>query len=266
MIIDFHTHAFPDKLAPRALPSLAKRVGYAPYGDGTVSGLLRKMDECGVDKAVICNVATNPRQQTNVNDFALETRERYGDRLVPLASVNPYSDCAETELERIRAAGVPGIKLHPDYMGAEIDAPEFDRIFDVCINLGLFVIVHAGFDVYSPDKIHATPDGILRRLSRNPGIRLVCAHFGANMMWDEVEEKLCGQDLWIDTSMGLSEGLSPEQARRMIEKHGVSRVLFATDFPWDDPKNAVNAIRSLGFSDESNEMIFHGNAERLLGL
>ena len=266
MIIDFHTHAFPDKLAPKALPVLARRVGYEPYGDGTIGDLIRKMDEGGIDKAAVCNIATNPKQQTNVNNFALESMAQHPDRLIPLASINPYSDNAEEELNRMKSAGVPGIKLHPDYMGLTIDAPEYDRIFDLCTDLDLFIIIHAGFDVCSPDKIHASPDMILRRLRRNPGIRLVCAHFGGNMMWDEVEQKLCGKNLWIDTSMGILEGLSPEQARRIIESHDTSKVLFATDFPWCDLKANIDFVRSLGFPDEINEKIFHGNAEKLLGI
>lgn len=264
MIIDFHTHIFPDKLAPRALSSLAKRVGYEPFGNGTVSDLIQKMDEGGIDKAVVCNIATNPKQQTNVNNFALETMAQYPDRLIPLASINPYSDTGSEELCRLKSAGIPGIKLHPDYMGLPIDAPEYDRIFDLCTELDLFIIIHAGFDVYSPDKIHASPDRILRRLNKNPGIRLVCAHYGSNMMWDEVERKLCGKNLWIDTSMGVLEGLSPEQARRIIDSHDPSKVLFATDFPWCGMRENINFIRSLGFSDEINEKIFHHNAEELM--
>ncbi len=266
MIIDFHTHAFPDKLAPKALPVLASHVGYDPYGTGTVSDLIEKMDKGGIDKSVVCNIATNPKQQTNVNNFAIETMEQHGDRLICLGSINPYSDSIGEELDRLSKAGLPGIKLHPDYMETTIDDSAFDPIFDRCSELGMFIIIHAGFDVCSPDKIHATPDMILRRLERNPDIRLVCAHFGGNMMWDEVEEKLCGRNLWIDTSMGVLEGLSKEQARRIIEKHGSEKVLFGTDFPWCDAKTNIDYIKSLGLSDEFEENIFHRNAEKLLGI
>ncbi len=266
MIIDFHTHAFPDKLAPKALPVLAGYVGYAPYGNGTVSDLIETMDRCGIDKAVVCNIATNPKQQTNVNNFAIESMTAHPDRLISLGSVNPFSDCIFSELERLKASGIPGVKLHPDYMEVTVDAPEFDPIFNKCTELGLFVIIHAGFDVCSPHKIHANPDMILRRLERNPDIRLVCAHFGGNMLWDEVERKLIGKNLWIDTSMGVLEGLAGEQARRMIDAHDPVKVLFGTDFPWCDPKVNVDYIRSLGFSEERNERIFWRNAATLLGL
>jgi len=266
MMIDFHTHAFPDQLAPKALPVLAAKVGYAPFGIGTVSDLIDKMDQDGIGISVVCNIATNPRQQSNVNNFAIETMKKHGNRLICLGSVHPDSENITEELTRLKNAGLPGIKIHPDYMETTIDSPKFDPIFDLCTDLGLFIITHAGFDVYSPHKVHANPDMILRRLQRNPEIRLICAHFGGNMMWDEVEEKLCGKNLWIDTSMGVLEGLTEEQARRIIERHGTDKVLFGTDFPWCSAKTTVSYINSLGLSEEAKEKIFRRNAEKLLGL
>ena len=38
MLIDFHAHAFLDKLAAGAVSSLAAKAGFTPFTDGTVSG------------------------------------------------------------------------------------------------------------------------------------------------------------------------------------------------------------------------------------
>ena len=43
MLIDFHTHAFPDRLAERAVASLSADIASPPLTDGTVSGLLAAM-------------------------------------------------------------------------------------------------------------------------------------------------------------------------------------------------------------------------------
>ena len=77
MIIDFHTHAFPDQIAERAVGKLAAIANLEPQHDGTVSDLLRKMEKSGVDASVILNIATNPKQMTNVNNFAIDTLEKY---------------------------------------------------------------------------------------------------------------------------------------------------------------------------------------------
>ena len=72
MIIDFHTHAFPEKLAARALNTLKVKIDREPNTDGTTDGLISKMNDWGIDFSVICNIATNPRQQENVNTFAID--------------------------------------------------------------------------------------------------------------------------------------------------------------------------------------------------
>lgn len=148
MVIDFHTHAFPDALAPRAISQLAERADIKPETDGTVSSFLSRMDDWGIDRAVVCNIATNARQMDNVNRFADETNKTHGDRLTALWSVHPDAETALDTLEQAKAAGVPGIKLHPDYMGYDFDDPVYDPTLDLCSQLGLFIIIHAGFDVH----------------------------------------------------------------------------------------------------------------------
>lgn len=266
MLIDFHTHAFPDKLAERALGVLSAKARMVPGTNGTIDSLLAVMDRCGVDRAVVCNIATNPKQMFNVNNFAIETMHNYGDRLTPLGSINPQAERQSEEIERLHNAGIVGLKLHPDYMGFSIEDKIYDEIFDTAAELGMFIITHAGFDVASTAKIWATPDGILKRLARNPKTTFVCAHFGGNMMWTEVEEKLLGKNLYIDTSMGIVEGLSRDQASRMLNKHDGERILFGSDCPWSDPRETYEYIDSLSLSEDRKEKIFSKNARTLLNL
>ena len=51
MVIDFHTHAFPDAIAQKAIDGLVKASGgiYPPCSDGTVDGLKRNMESFGVE-------------------------------------------------------------------------------------------------------------------------------------------------------------------------------------------------------------------------
>jgi predicted TIM-barrel fold metal-dependent hydrolase len=170
----------------------------------------------------------------------------------------------EPEIERIHAAGIPGIKLHPDYMLCTIDDPAYGPILDAAAQFGMFVIIHAGFDVYSPDKIYATADGILTVLKRHPKLKLVCAHYGNNCLWDTAEAKLAGKNLWIDTSMGCREGLFPSQAKRILEKHDSDRILFGSDCPWCDVRENAAYIETLGLSSDLLDKIFYKNALALL--
>jgi len=51
-IIDFHAHAFPDALAPRAMKKLLEEApDVRAYLDGTIGALLGSMDKAGAVRA-----------------------------------------------------------------------------------------------------------------------------------------------------------------------------------------------------------------------
>lgn len=270
-VIDFHTHVFPDALAPRAIAQLtinAAASGYTPLTDGTVGGLLESMSKAGISRSVICNIATNPRQMKKVNDFAISLLDN--PRLIPLGSVNPYAEEEEmiTELNRLKEAGIPGIKIHPDYMKAEIDSEKFTPIFKACEERNLFVITHAGFDPVEPNHIHCAPDMVLRVIDRHPALKLVVAHAGGFDCEREVPDKLCGAPVWLDTSLcAVRRARSAEWGAlcgEILRRHDPARILFATDTPWSDPAAEIAFVRSLGLSEEITDSILGGNARALV--
>lgn len=271
MILDFHTHAFPDRLAPRAIAQLtvnAAASGYRPKSDGTVNGLIASMDRAGIDRSVVCNIATNPHQMVKVNDFAISCLSN--PRLIPLGSLHPHVPVPdmETELHRLKGAGIPGLKIHPDYMGIEIDDPAFDPIFSLCESGNMFVVTHAGFDPVSPNHIHCPPDGVLRVMARHPNLLLVVAHTGGFDCEREVLDKLCGTNVYLDTSLAAVRNAKSrewgELCADILRRHDPSRILFATDTPWSDPAAEIAFVRNVVLSEEATEMILHENAERLI--
>ena len=148
MLIDFHTHCFPDALAERAIEKLSfVGGGLEPYTNGTVTDLRRAMREHGVDISVVLNIATNPRQQKNVNDFAAAI---HGEDLVAFGSVYPDAPNAMDELDRIHQLGLRGVKLHPDYQGFSVDDPKYKPLYRKISSLGLITLFHAGHDIGFP--------------------------------------------------------------------------------------------------------------------
>ncbi len=264
MLIDFHTHAFPDKVAEKAIPKLAGIGGIEPYGDGTVPSLLSRMDEWGVDRAVILNIATNPKQQTNVNNFAIEINST-SDRLYALGSLNPDSDCISAEARRLKDAGIRGIKIHPDYMERTVDDEKFDEIYAACAENDLFVVTHSGWDFISPDFIHCTPERLLKVMEKFPSLKLVAAHMGACRQWDEVEKLLIGKNIWLETSLAPVFDFDRGQCARMLKNHDPDKILFGSDFPWYSSALEYEYVDSLDITDELKRKIFSENAISLLG-
>jgi len=265
MIIDFHTHAFPDKVAEKAIPKLAGIGGIDCFGDGTVGSLVSRMDEWGVDRAVVLNIATNPKQQTNVNNFAIEINTNH-PRLYALGSIHPDSENIAEEARRLADAGIRGIKLHPDYMETPIDDAKYDAIFHACVENDLFVISHSGWDFISPDFIHCTPERIVKVLEKFPTLRFVAAHMGANQQWDDVERLLVGREnVWIETSLAPMFHLDKKQAERILTGHDPDRLLFGSDFPWYKMDEEREHVESLAISAELKAKIYSENAIALLG-
>ncbi len=264
MLIDFHTHAFPDKLVPKAIPKLEAIGNIKSYGDGSVKNLLSHMSGAGVDRSVILNIATNAHQQSSVNSFAIQTGDTYPN-LYTLGSLHPDSENIAEEAKRLSDAGIRGIKLHPDYINTFIDDPKLDPIYKVCVEYNLFVVSHSGWDFISPDCIHCTPERILNVLAKFPTLRFVAAHMGANRQWDEVERLLVGKNVWIDTSLAVPFGMDDEQFRRILTNHLPDHILFGSDYPWFTPEDTYRRIIGLGLPNELLEGIFYKNALALLG-
>ena len=263
MLIDFHTHCFPDKLAPRAIERLSfVSGGLIPYTDGTVAGLRRNMAEGGVSLSVVLNIATNATQQKNVNDFAATVNGEMD--LVAFGSVFPGSDDAFEELERIKALGLKGVKLHPDYQGFEVSDPKWKPLYRKISSLGLITVFHAGFDYGFPPPYGGTPDKMAIALNwfDSP---VVVAHWGGVNCNQQTLDLLCGREVYLDTSFGYSM-LPKYYAEKILEKHGTHRVLFGTDTPWHTAQMELRLLGSLGLTDAEMAAITHRNAQRLLGI
>ncbi len=265
MIIDFHTHAFPNNIAERALNTLKQRIKIEPCTDGTLEDLSEKTKLSGIDYSVVCNIATKSSQQSNVNMFAKYCKANYKN-LIPLGSIHPDSENKEDTVIDLKQNGFVGIKIHPDYMGYDIDSGKFNDIFELCSYYGLFVITHSGFDVASPDHIHANINGILKVISDFPNLKLIAAHFGCNCMWNEVLDVMCGKNLWIDTSLALVEKHEKTILENILNSHDSEKILFGSDSPWCSAYDNVKFIESFNISEERKDKIFYKNAIKLLKL
>lgn len=263
MLIDFHTHAFPEKLARRTMDTLSfASGGLLPQTEGSLSSLKSEMDADGVDISVVLSIATNPKQQTNVNNFAMELNQ--DDRIVAFGSIHPDSPNALEELERIRDAGLKGVKFHPEYQKFYADEPRMQSIYRKISQLGLITVFHAGHDIGFAPPYHCMPEhlpGALKWLDTP----VVAAHWGGYNCYPEVMEKLCGENLWFDLSLGY--GIIPKPAAQaIIEKHTPDRLLFGSDMPWHRPQWELRLLNSLDLSESDREKILSGNAKKLLNL
>ena len=259
-IIDFHTHAFPDELAARAIPFLEEEGNIKAQIDGTVADLLRSMDRAGIAQSVICSIATRPQQFQAILDWSLAVRS---ERLIPLPSVHPASEHLTDEIRQIAAAGFPGIKLHPYYQGFALDEERHTPLYEALIRYNLLVVMHTGFDIAFPRDPLCDPSRIRKVAERFPELKLITTHLGAWDDWEQSRRLLIGRPIYMEISFAL-DFLDRESARQMLTSHPPDYLLFGSDSPWADQHGALELLRGLELPPALFNRITRDNAARLL--
>ncbi len=269
MIIDFHTHIFPDKIAEKTIAHLSAKAHIPPFSNGAASGLEDSMRAAGIDLSVALPVLTSPAQFESVNRFASEVNARYerGEgHILSFAGIHPDCEDIEGKMQLIRESGFRGVKIHPDYQGTYIDDDRYVKILTCARAHDLIVVTHAGVDEGFPDlPVRCTPERVLRLLDRVPYGKLVLAHMGGNQMHEEVLRDLAGREVYFDTAYVL-RFIGKEMFQRTLAEHGEDRILFASDSPWSGQAQDVNILRSFSLDEKTEEKIFGGNARVLLGI
>ena len=265
MVIDFHTHTFPDKIADKTIAYLTEKGGIHAYRGGTLGSLIDTMKLSGVDCSVSLPIATLPKQEASINALSAEMNGK--NNVFFSGGIHP--DCADVDgtLDFIKESGLFGIKLHPDYQGVHFDDPRYINIMRKAFERNLYVVTHAGVDVGFRNHVHCTPDMILNVFSQLGGLyedKLILAHLGGYELPDEVMEKLVGAPVYMDTAAVLK--LYPEKCREIILRHGADRILFATDSPWESQSDFIEIIKSFGLGKENEDKIFYKNAEKILNI
>lgn len=272
MIVDFHSHNFPDVLAARAMSAMCRvtegRLWAA--GDGTLANQLDQMALSGIDLAVMCPIATRPSQARVILDTARAIRagdfgERARRMVEPFVSVHPLDPDASRHLEVAAGAGIRGVKFHPYYQKFSLADRSVRPLFERIAALGMIVVCHCGADVGFPEVTGLCGPAEVETLLRQVrSLRFVAAHLGGAIGFpphatDAIRD--CGA--YIDTSV-LHRDWHRDESLRLLRSWPRERILFGTDFPWTFPSEALRWVRTFR-APEDLPLLLGGNACRLLG-
>ena len=282
MIIDIHTHTFPDDIAAAVIDKLSRTSHIAAFTDGTIKALIKSMNDSGVDKSVILPVATNTHQVEKVNNASIEINEKYFDEgIISFACIHPDYDKYSQELSRIKNYGFKGIKIHPVYQNTDIDDIKYLRIFDRAAELNLIVIAHAGLDIGFPEIVRCSPKMSRHAVDEVGNFKFVLAHMGGWKNWDEVSNYLADTKVYIDTAFStgmikprIDSHWEPEDLKMLnedefmvlVKNFGANRVIFGTDSPWSSQSESIEFIKKLSITEDEKFRILGGNAAKLLNL
>lgn len=271
MIIDFHTHVFPDKIAEKTIPYLMEHGNIPSYGNGKLSDLKEKMKISGTDISLVLPVCTKPSQFDSINKFAKVLNGE--ENIYSFGGIHPDNDNIKEKLLFLKSSGFKGIKLHPDYQETYINDERYYNLIKTAVELDMYITVHAGLDVAYPDDIHCPPEESAKLIDRiyngvqNAEPRIIFAHMGGMNQYDEVEKYLVGKPVYFDLAVVLYYSRDKKsQFERIIKNHGADKILFASDYPWCDLKENVEIMNSLNLSDREKDLILYKNAVRILNI
>lgn len=261
MILDAHTHIWPDKIAHAALTANPVP-GLTARGDGTQAGLSADMAESGIGLSCCLAIANRPHQIERVNEFVASVRAP--DRF-PVGTVH-VERTVEENLTSLRTHGLTAVKVHPLFQDFALDDPRLWEIFEA-FGSDIAVITHVGEGGDAHRNSLSSP-AMVRDIKRQfPDLRLIACHFGGYHQFEEAQRTLDGADVILETSWPPSLAtLRPDEVRALVRRHGADRVVFGSDWPMTSPREEIAAIESLRLGDDETKSVLGGTLARVLGI
>lgn len=261
MIIDIHTHVWPDKICRKAQGHLEGLFKVKMVGEPSLRTLQDFMRKNAVDISVINSVATKPEQVPIINDWLFSKRS---ETIKIFCAMHPDYPKWKEELQRIKESG-DGIKMQPEFQNFYVDDEAVYPLYEEIDKLGLPLLFHCGKELSQTMLVRSSPQRISKIIKQFPRLKLIAAHFGGFELWDEVKIHLLGKDVYMDTAFFFSF-LPKEEIRELILGHRPDRLLFGTDFPLIDQGKDIEFLKSLDIPAELKRCIFSANAKELLGI
>ncbi|NMA21364.1 MAG: amidohydrolase family protein [Lentisphaerae bacterium] len=248
---DVHTHVLSPKIAGKVVRQLEMHYHIPPIGTGEYSDLLPRLQRAGIERVCIHSAATAPAQVIPANRWALSLQKLEG--VIPFGTLHPDYEAMEGELAFLYDHGIRGIKLHPDFQGFRLDAPELLPLF-AAMEGNFTIMVHIG-DLLPPQQNASCPFKIAAIKKRFPRLQIIASHFGGYRHWQYVLEAMQGLEIYLDTSSSLFAIPSDllQQIYRNCPKH---LLLFGSDYPLFDAAAEMARLQyRLHLSDRELETI-----------
>ncbi len=261
-IIDSHCHIYPEKIAAKAVAGTDTFYDTVAKCDGTASSLLKINSEVGIDHSLVQSVATTPKQVQSINRFIADTVESADGKLTGLGTLHPDSEDQRADVRHLVDLGLKGVKLHPDIQQFKIDDYRCLKIYELCEEYGLPILMHTGDKRYD----FSNTNRLIPILETYTNLTVIGAHMGGWSLWEEASLALAGTpNLYVDCSSTMA-WVPLDKTAQIIRRYGADRVLFGTDYPMWHPKDELEMFFRLGLSDDERKLILSENVKKLYHL
>lgn len=260
--IDSHCHIYPEKIAEKAVAGTDRFYDTVAAGKGTVTDLIERGSNAGIDHFIVQSVATTPHQVKSINEFIARSVAENKEKLTGLGTLHPDSEDIKGDVEHLVELGLKGVKLHPDIQAFRCDKAECMKIYQLCEEKGLVLLMHTGDYRYD----YSNPNRVIPILKEFKNLTFIGAHLAGWSVWEEAYEKLSEfPNLYVDCSSCFGF-FHKDKIYELMKKYGADRILFGTDYPMWAPEKEIETFMSLDFSDEEREKMLCLNAKKIFSI
>lgn len=210
------------------------------------------------------------------NKSVAAMRDRYPDVFLGAwGAVDPLAgEDAIVEAERAASEDeVIGFHFHPIMGHFSVDDPQWRPLFERISELGLPVMVDVGttgMGAGLPGGLgsrisHAHPLALDNLAAELPDLTIIASHPGYPWIDEMTAVALHKGNVFWELS-GWAPKYFPASLRTDIRTRLQDKIMFGTDHPSIPFPRLLQEWSELGFTDDVMHKVFHGNAERLLGL
>jgi hypothetical protein len=234
----------------------------------TTDELLRRMDRCGVDKAVTWLQPPYVRSEIDAgNAYVVQAMREHPGRILGFGWADPNLgvERAIEEAKRSVDSGCFGVKLNGAQNGYPIDDPRLAMpVIAAIAEMGTTLALHVGAD--APDHTH--PSRVATIADAFPELRILVVHMGGAAFHDLSAAAIAvAQEHPNLTLVGSAVRAIPILAA--IRALGAERVCFGSDTPFELMHVELAKYRAL-LEDEISaaelEMVLGGAIARVLRL
>jgi predicted TIM-barrel fold metal-dependent hydrolase len=239
------------------------RDAYDGQGDPVPERLDALLEAEGVDRALLfCEYSPRTTGVQPIEDL-LPIVQYNPERFRLVANINPHlHHPIASETERQLDMGAVAVKLHPVHGGFSPAEPELYRVYAVCAERGVPVILHSGTSSFPGSRTRfGDPQLMLDVIEDFPDVHFVFAHGGRGWWYDTAAFLAQSRpNVWLDLA-GLPPKRLPEYYARFDLRRLASRWIFGTDWPGvPGASRNIAALGDLGLPEETLRAVLSGNA------
>jgi uncharacterized protein len=215
-------------------------------------------------------LAGRPTQIRASNDGIIALAAKY-TKVVPIATVHPYDGLdAVAELERVAAAGIKVLKLHPHTQKFDLEDPRVVTLVRRAGELGVIAMID------NANILPGDSEKLFNLALEVPGTTFIFTHMGATnfRFWNVLKaartaENLFGENIYFDISATVvlfADSPIEDEFVWTMRNVGIDHLLLGSDYPQYSFEQNVSALDRLDLDESEKAKIRYENARALFGV